>query len=919
MGHESVDTIATIDNLVPSRPSPETHRVLQRETVTSSPSLSALMTLADASQAAAESESLEEALKTIASRAAETLRVPECIIWEYDPGSDTIIPRAHFEQTPSDWDGIGKPLPLALHQPEKRVIESGMPLFEAISDPDLDPVSREVMEKWGIKSGLSIPLLAGGERLGLMAFYDSERERRFSEAEMALARGLGSLASQAIHFAQTMRRHAEQNVRLASLLQASWAINSSLDVDDVLEIVADHAASSLGCEGCIIYPAGLEHHHVPPQLDEECVPLQQHVDDPGLDPALRAAMEAHGHKSRLVIPLPFGPSRLGAMVAYRTDYQGRFNPWEIDLACGLAAQAGLAIRNAQQYQELRQVHVAGLRALVSALGAKEPYTQGHGARVAQYVSLLGERLGWDAEAVQRAEEAGFLHDIGKLVVSDAVLLKPGPLTEREWALMRTHPETSQEILLSMVDDEQSEAICHHHERFDGAGYPSGLAGEEIPLLARALSVVDAYDAMSYHRPYRWALPYTECRAELIRGRGSQFDPAMVDAFLSVLDELHKRRALCLTVAEEAAALIDAEKHELLRTREDEERPEYRELVAILGAVLKRYEGVRFLTTQRKDGARLVYVVDPEESEEWKSHIGDDLYTADYETGEVLHGLKPDANAIYADEFGTWVTGTAPIRAAQGNVVALVAADSPVRPSRRGSDGQTVPGSMESLLGELSKRISRAEFAACTDGLTGVHNHRHLHEHLTGEVSKAVVKQSRVAVLFVDIDHFKAFNDRWGHILGDEVLRAVALIVEGQIRRDDIVARYGGEEFVAVLSDTDLAGGLQVADRIREKITAVPLVPGTAKVTVSIGLAVFPEHATSKTELIEKADAAMYEAKRLGRDRIQVYYDELAGIRALAHGEAPPQILAHPVVGVLPRRPHEGPQQRRVRLAVGVQA
>ena len=93
---------------------------------------------------------------------------------------------------------------------------------------------------------------------------------------------------------------------------------------------------------------------------------------------------------------------------------------------------------------------------------------------------------------------------------------------------------------------------------------------------------------------------------------------------------------------------------------------------------------------------------------------DDLYTADYETGEVLHGLKPDANAIYADEFGTWVTGTAPIRAAQGNVVALVAADAPVRPSRRDSDGQTVPGSMESLLGELSKRISRAEFAACTD-------------------------------------------------------------------------------------------------------------------------------------------------------------------------------------------------------------
>lgn len=874
MGHDSIDTIASISDLVPHRHPSEAHRHIQREASGAHPSHTALVTLADASQAAAESQSLEEALKTIAWRAAETLQVPECIIWEYDPRSDTITPRAHFERMPSGWDGLGRPLPLSLHQPEKRVIESGLPLFETISDPDLDPTSRECMQKWGIMSGLSIPLVAGAETMGLMAFYDCEVERRFSEAEMALARGLGSLASQAMHFAQTMRRHAEQNVRLASLLQASWAINSSLDIDDVLQIVADHAASALRCDGCAVYPAGLEHHHAPTDDEQGCIPLQQHVEDPDLDPAVRSAMEARGHKSRLVIPLPFGPSRLGAMVTYRNESQGRFSPWEIDLACGLAAQAGLAIRNAQQYQELRQVHVAGLRALVSALGAKEPYTQGHGARVAQYVSLLAERLGWNAEAVHRAEEAGFLHDIGKLVVSDAVLLKPGPLTEREWALMRTHPETSQEILLSMVDAKQAEAICHHHERYDGSGYPKGLAGEDIPLLARALSVADAYDAMSYHRPYRFALPYSECRAELIRGRGSQFDPTMVDAFLEVLDELEERRAVCLAVAEEAALLIDGDKHELLRTRDDEERPEYKELVEVLDRVLKRHEGIRFLTTQRKDGARLVYVVDPEESEDWKSHIGDDLYTADYETGEVLRGLKPDANAIYADEFGIWVTGTAPICNSQGDVVALVAADSPVRPSERTVDGLTAVGSMESLLGELSKRISRAEFAASTDGLTGVHNHRHLHEHLTGEVSKAVIAQSRVAVLFIDIDHFKSFNDRWGHVLGDEVLRAVALIVEGQIRRDDIVARYGGEEFVAVLSDTDLTGGLQVAERIRDKITATPLVAGTSKVTVSIGVAVFPEHAGSKTDLIEKADTAMYEAKRLGRDRIQVYHDAL---------------------------------------------
>lgn len=816
----------------------------------------------------------------IAWRAAETLRMPECFVYEYDPQAETITPLAHFEQTPSGWTGLGEPLPLAGHEPEKNVLATGAPLVEVISDPHLDPASRQSMQKWGLKTCLSIPLLVGSERMGLMAFYDDRHERSFDEAEMALARGLGSLASQAIHSARLVRQTAERNVRLASLLQASWAINSSLDIEDVLEIVADHAITALDCDGCTMYPAGFDHDlsdedpapGAPSLIERGHLPLQQHIDDADLSPALRASMAAHGHKSRLVIPLPFGRSRLGAMVLYRSSSDRRFNSADIELARGLAAQAGLAIRNAQQYQELRRIHVGGLRALVSALGAKEPYTQGHGARVAQYVSLLGEKLGWSPEAVQKAEEAGFLHDIGKLVVSDAVLLKPGPLSEREWTVMRTHPETSQDILRPMVDEEQAKAICHHHERYDGSGYPDGLKGEEIPLLARALGVVDAYDAMSYQRPYRWALPYAECRLELIRGRGSQFDPEMVDAFLGVLEDLRRQREVCLRTAERAAGLIDTSKHELLRTREDEDRPEYREIAAVLRDVLRSAEGVSFLTTQRREGARFIYVVDPEEEEGWKSHIGDELFTTDYEMAEVLRGVKPDVNALYADEYGIWIPAKAPLRDPQGKIVGLVSAVSPVRPARHAGEILSSPGSMESLLGEVSKRIARAEFAASTDGLTGVHNHRHLHEHLSGEISKAVVSQSQLAVLFIDIDHFKSFNDRWGHVLGDEVLRAVAHIVEGQIRRDDLVARYGGEEFVAALSDTDLSGALQVAERIRERITASPLVPGTNKVTVSIGIAVFPVHAASKTELLEKADAAMYEAKRLGRNRIQVYFD-----------------------------------------------
>ncbi len=834
----------------------------------------ALLSLMEASRAAAESESLEEALKMLVWHASETLQVPECIVYEYDAPSSTIVPLAIYERVPSGWEGLGERLPLSECPAEKAVLASGRPLLERISDPDLALESLESMQKWGEKTCLSIPLLVGSQRMGLMAFYDAEEEREFDDAQMALARGLAALAGQAIHSAQLLRQTDERNVRLTSLLHANRVINSSLDLDEVLEAVANQAITALDCDGCTMYQRGEEDDGPSTAgvggtggLQGERV-LQQRSQDPDLDPAVKAEMEESGERSRLIIPLPFGRSRLGTMVISQCTRDRLFSDADIEFARGLAEQAGLAIHNARQYQELRRVHVAGLQALVSALGAKEWYTQGHGARVAQYLSLLGTKLGWSEDTVQRAEEAGYLHDIGKLIVSDAILHKTGPLSEREWMIMRAHPETSADILQSMVQEEQTDAIRHHHERYDGGGYPYGLKGEDIPLMARAMCVVDAYDAMSCLRPYRQALRYADCREELKNGRGSHFDPEIVDAFLDVLDDMDRRRRVCLSVAEKAAALVDGDKHERLKTREDEQRPEYREIAGVLRDVLRASEGIRFLTTQRKVGSRVVFVVDPEEIEQRKSHIGDELFAVDDEMREVLAGLQADRNALYADEFGVWITASAPLRDGEGNIVGLIAADSPARPSPVHDGEDAAPASMASLLGEVTKRIARAEFEATIDGLTGIYNHRYLHEHLAGEVSKAIERRSEFAVLFIDIDHFKAFNDRWGHSLGDEVLRAVAHIIEGQIRRGDIVARYGGEEFVAVLSDCDLGSGMQVADRIRANVARSPLVVGTDPVTVSIGVALFPAHAASRAELIERADTAMYEAKRLGRNRVQ---------------------------------------------------
>ena len=134
--------------------------------------------------------------------------------------------------------------------------------------------------------------------------------------------------------------------------------------------------------------------------------------------------------------------------------------------------------------------------------------------------------------VKRAEEAAYLHDIGKLAVSDTILLKPGPLSEREWTVMRAHPETSEEILRPMIQAELADAIRHHHEKYDGSGYPKGLKGEAIPLGGRILAVVDAYTAITAGRTYQASRTHLEAIEEIKRCSGTNFDPNVVEAFLS---------------------------------------------------------------------------------------------------------------------------------------------------------------------------------------------------------------------------------------------------------------------------------------------------------------------------------------------------------------------------------------------------
>jgi putative two-component system response regulator len=188
----------------------------------------------------------------------------------------------------------------------------------------------------------------------------------------------------------------------------------------------------------------------------------------------------------------------------------------------------------EQAQKIRTSFFNAITALAYALEAKDFYTSGHSQRVTEISVAIAKHLGLDKENIEKIRLASLVHDIGKIGVREVVLNKPGSLSDEEYEHVRLHSVTGERILKPIVDDgDILKAVRHHHERYDGTGYPDGLKGEQIPQLARIIAVADTFDAMTSERPYRKALTKEAACAEVERCRGTQFDPEAADAFLEV--------------------------------------------------------------------------------------------------------------------------------------------------------------------------------------------------------------------------------------------------------------------------------------------------------------------------------------------------------------------------------------------------
>ncbi len=246
------------------------------------------------------------------------------------------------------------------------------------------------------------------------------------------------------------------------------------------------------------------------------------------------AKQFAGHQAGIAIPIRTRGKTLGVIYACGKKNGQEFSARERNMLCGISNQAAFALDNATLYHDLENLFVGIAWSFASALDAKSSWTAGHSKRVTQYSVAIAEELGQTTDFLNSIRTCGLLHDVGKIGISEMILDKPGAITRQERLAIAEHASQGAKIL-EHIDQFQPllPGIRHHHERWDGRGFPDKLRKADIPLMARVLSVADAYDAMTSDRPYRQRRTRVDAISEIERCSGSQFDPEIVDAFIEV--------------------------------------------------------------------------------------------------------------------------------------------------------------------------------------------------------------------------------------------------------------------------------------------------------------------------------------------------------------------------------------------------
>jgi diguanylate cyclase (GGDEF)-like protein len=423
----------------------------------------------------------------------------------------------------------------------------------AVSDAANCEFGRQIEGTEAIEESLlALPLRYGTRVVGVIVVSQLGLNQ-FDEDDVRLLEVLAGHAAVAVENArlyESARREAES---ATALLEFGRELATLVDLDDIAGRVTELSAEILDSRNTSFYletdgnlRLRAEHGHsaeTAAELATRAYPLD--ALSGALDPRIVAPEDYEPLIGEAPVPgaryavAPFEvDGRVGCLVALVE--RDEFGERELRLLGGVAQQAKLAIANASSYEGLERTLVTTVEALANALEANDEYTSTHARWITDLALRVGRELGLDEPTLKRLELGALLHDIGKIGIPSDVLSKPGRLTAAERQLVQTHPELGERIIRPIDRLEDVRPIVRHcHERWDGKGYPDGIAGELIPLESRIIFVCDAYHAMTSDRPYRSALGHREAVRRLAEGAGTQFDPTVVAVALGVLDQTRR--------------------------------------------------------------------------------------------------------------------------------------------------------------------------------------------------------------------------------------------------------------------------------------------------------------------------------------------------------------------------------------------
>ena len=556
----------------------------------------------------------------------------------------------------------------------------------------------------------------------------------------------------------------------------------------------------------------------------------------------------------------------------------------------------------REAEDIGRLHLATVEALATAIDAKDQTSHCHIRRVEIYAAGLGQMLCLPDSELHALRAGALLHDIGKLAVPDHILNKPASLSTAEFEKTKIHTTVGAEIL-SRVNFPYPviPIVKHHHERWDGCGYPEGLKGEEIPVTARIMAVVDCFDSVREDRPFRPGMTREAAIGLLRKDAGTHFDPKIVELFVHNLAQFESEIA-----SRGLDPHIDTSFCASPIAPEDDEVARPRENTVVYDQIRNAHrEGYALYDIARKFGSSL-------EIEKTLSVLMDKVgQLVPYDTCAVflydeVKGYASTALAAGIDAESLRDRCIAPGEGVTGFALANRRPVNRLQPSldfeRIGFKTESTYRAMAALplfkgdvlLGALSlysttlreytnnhirlletvtrlasdalanaMHHARTESNALTDSLTGFPNARSLHLRFDEEVSRARRNKKPFQVVMLDLDDFKMVNDTFGHKIGDRVLAEVANLIQSQLRDYDFLARYAGDEFVALLPDLTFQQVHELGARIETVVRGFSLsvhAQTRANVGISIGASTFGPDGETLDQLLIAADQAMYRAK-----------------------------------------------------------